>query len=107
MRGNEGNVMSLFKDIDTDLERNISWKCLFTGHSFKSGSNDGGYGICDKCGMHQYYDNEPDIRAFPRMDDYPIQEWVFRPVRRLVDNIKWKIRSWDFLGSKEHDDLPF
>lgn len=75
---------------DPNFDLNISkkygitnWKCFMVGHSFEENLNDSGYGICDRCLMHSYYDNDREIRGWPRMDNYPIWMPLFNRTIRL------------------------
>ena len=108
------------------------WRCFFIGHSDKEKLNDSGYAICDRCGMHEFYDNEEALRSWPRMKDYPIWGPFYNKLISIRDFLSFKKneikefffgKTWcsycetDFLTRKfknghcpqcgEQDDLPY
>lgn len=116
----------------SNLIKITKWRCFLIGHSHKEELNDSGYAICDRCGMHEYYDNEKDLRSWPRMNDYPIWHPVYNKFISIKDFFSFKKneikefffgKTWcsycetDFLTRKfkngecprcgQQDDLPF
>lgn len=98
------------KDPNKPTKGITNWICFVIGHSHKSGTNDSGYGICDRCQMHDYYDSDPEIRAWPRKWHYPFWGRTYYRARRAFrDFANWTKSLIPKRKSKreELDDLPF
>lgn len=64
--------------------------CFFKGHK-QTGVNDSGYGVCDRCGDHEYYQWENFERTIPAF-------W---------NTVKHKVKTtWQLLTRKKTD-IPF
>lgn len=78
-----------------EREKLFNLKCYLVGHDHTSMTNDGGYGICDRCGMHDYYHNDETIQVWPRKDHYPFWSPGWRWIKyKVIERINGKIRAW-------------
>lgn len=85
-------------------------KCRLFGHK-KSKFTDSGYIVCERCGMHEYYDAKINKDQFDTSAPFFEQAGIFPKIadkvfgiRQYVEN---KIYQFRYRKFNREDDLPF
>lgn len=89
----------------------VRW-CKLLGHTYKLNQSYDGYGICDRCGAHDYFDqHEMDFAWFW----WPIRLWWtlldgWRLVRQMASDLVWRLGhrpKHKIETGIDDDDIPF